>query len=206
MIGDPIILSNKDFDRAQKVLKSNQGHKVLLIGGGSGTNKSELAYCLQKLLFDKKKSSFIVSLDDYYLVHATIRAVNRKKLGLDCVGLSEIDWESLKRIYEDFEEQREIHFKRTHRFLESIEHNTIESSEIDYLIIEGLYANYLKKFYSNNFSVFLEGNPKQTFKFRKMRGKEDELDAFRKKVVKKEYNVVVQLKRYADLTIPFKED
>lgn len=205
MIGDPLILSEKDYARAKKVLRLIKNQRIIFIGGGSGTHKSELAYCLQRLLYNKKKSSFVVSLDDYYTAHVTIRATNRKKLGIDSVGLSEIDWESLKRIYEDFNSKREIHFKRTHRFLDSIEHNTIDSSEINYLLVEGLYVNYLRKYYEDNFSVYLEGNPSQTLEFRKMRAKENEDDEFRVKVVQKEFNTVVQLRRYSDLILPFEE-
>jgi len=206
VIGDPIVLSERDYKRAKFVLNNLKEQKIILIGGGSGTSKSELAYCVQKMLWDKKKSSFVVSLDDYYNCHATIRATNRKKLGLESVGTSEIDWESLKRIYEDFQNSRVLHFRRTHRFLDSIEHNTIDSSEINYLIIEGLYANYLRKFYNDNLSIFLDGNPSQTLKFRKMRAKENEDDDFRVQVVQKEYNVVVQLKRYSDLQCAYSND
>ncbi|MHA1789179.1 MAG: Hint domain-containing homing endonuclease [Candidatus Helarchaeota archaeon] len=169
-------------------------------------HNSELSYAIQKKLWNKNKSSFVISLDDYYLIHATIRATNRKKLGLNSVGLNEIEWETLKRIYEDFQNKITINFKRTHRFLETIEHNAIDSKDIDYLIVEGLYANYLRKFYNNNFSVYLEGSPSQTLKFRKMRGKEDEHDEFRIKVVQKEYNVVCQLQRYADVKLPYIEE
>lgn len=204
MIGDPLILSEKDLIRAKKVIKKLEVD-IILIGGSSGTRKSELSYYIQQELNDKKKSSFVISLDDYYLTHFTIRALNRKKLGLDSVGISEIDWEGLKRIYEDFTERKDIHFKRTHRFLEATEYNTIQSSEVDVLLIEGLYANYIRKFYNNNFSVYLEGNPEQTLEFRKMRNKENEEDNFRKKVVQKEFNVVSQLKRYADLILEFQE-
>lgn len=205
MIGDPILLSPKDYNRAEKVLKELKNQKVILIGGGSGTNKTELAYCLQKLLYDKGKSSFAVSLDDYYHVIPSIRGINRKKMGLDSVGTLEIDWENLKRIYDDFQNHKEIHFRRTHRFSDTIEHNTIDSEEIDYLIIEGLYSNYLRKFYEDNFSIFLEGSPAQTLEFRKIRGKENEEDSFREKVVQKEFNVTCQLKRYAEFILEYEE-
>ncbi len=203
MIGDPILVSLNDYERGKEVLKNLNKNKIILIGGGSGTRKSELAYAVQKLLNDKGKSSFVISLDDYYLVHATIRAENRKKQGLDSVGIMEIEWETLKRIYRDFILHKPIHFKRTHRFLNNIEFNTIESNEIDYIIIEGLYANYLRKKFTDNFSVYLEGNPSQTLAFRKLRGKENEQDAFREKVVQKEYKVVAQMKKYADLVLSF---
>jgi uridine kinase len=204
MIGDPLIISEEDYVRAKKAFEHIQDNNIILVGGGSGTKKSEFSYALQRTLYDKKKSSFVVSLDDYYVTHATIRTENRKKQGIDSVGISEIDWHSLERIYEDFRDAKEIHFKRVHRFLDTVEHNVIDGEEIDFLIIEGLYANYLRKSYSDNLSVYLEGNPVQTLEFRKLRGKENENDPFRERVVQKEYNVVVQLKRYADLILEFK--
>ena len=146
--------------------------KIILIGGTSGSCKSELAYCIQKNLFDLKKSSLVISLDDYYHVMPSIRDINRKKMGIDSVGIAEIDWTYLKRIYDDYNKKTQIQFKRTHKFLDAIENNTINGEEIDYLIFEGLYANYLRKSYTDNFSVFLLGNPSQTLEFRKMRGKE----------------------------------
>ncbi|MHA2013313.1 MAG: hypothetical protein ACTSWG_13165 [Candidatus Helarchaeota archaeon] len=205
MIGDPLILAENDYKRAKNILSSIKTERIVLIGGGSGTRKSEQAFCLQKLLNDKNKSSFVVSLDDAYHVIPSIRAINRKKMGIESVGLSELDWDYLSRIYEDFEKQKPITFRRTHLFLDAIEHNTIESESIDYLIFEGLFANYLRKFYSNNFSVFLEGSPQQTLQFRKLRAKENEDDNFRQRVVQREFNVVCQLKRYADLIIGFGE-
>jgi uridine kinase len=204
MIGDPLIIAESDYVRAQNIFDKSKDNNIVLIGGGSGTKKSECAYAFQKILYDKKKSSFVVSLDDYYVTHATIRNENRKKQGIDSVGLSEMDWHNLERIYEDFRDAKEIHFKRVHRFLDTVEYNVIDSEEIDFLIIEGLYANYLRKSYSDNLSVYLEGNPVQTLEFRKLRGKENENDPFRERVVQKEYNVVVQLKRYADLILEFK--
>jgi uridine kinase len=204
MIGDPLILVQGDYKRAENIFKNIEDKRIILIGGSSGCRKSEQAYCLQKLFNDNKKSSFVVSLDDYYNTMPSIRVINRKKMGLESVGLSEIDWDYLQRIYEDFQNEKPITFRRTHRFVDAVEHNVLESV-IDILIIEGLYANYLRKFYSDNFSIFLEGNPKQTLKFRKIRGKENEDDDFRQKVVQREFNVVCQLKKYADLIVPFGE-
>lgn len=202
MIGDITIINEKDFLRANKIYKELKDQKIILIGGGSGTKKSELAYCLQKILYDNKKSSFVISLDDYYTCHASIRNLNRKKNGLQSVGICELDWQSLHRIYEDFVNKKDISFRRTHRFLEAIEHNVI-NSEIDYLLFEGLYANYLRKFYNDNFSVFLEGTPAQTLEFRKLRAKENENDEFRKLVVQREFNITAQLKRHADFILSF---
>ncbi len=204
MVGDILFVQQKDYVRAEKILNQIKNERIILIGGSSGTRKSEQAYCLQKLLNDKNKSSFVVSLDDYYLIMPSIRAINRKKMGIESVGLAEIDWSSLERIYEDFQNNKPITFRRVHRFLDAVEHNVLES-DIDVIIFEGLYSNYLRKFYEDNFSIFLKGSPQQTLEFRKRRGKENEEDNFRAKVVDKEYRITVQLKRYADLILEFGE-
>lgn len=205
MQGDPLLISKKDYCRSKDIWSQIKNKNIILIGGPSGSSKSELAYCIQKTAFDYNRSSLVISLDDAYHVMPSIRHLNRKKMGLESVGLSEIDWDYLQRIYDDFKNKKPISFKRTHRFLDAIEHNVIGSEDINILIFEGLYANYLKKFYIDNFSIFLEGNPQQTLKFRELRGKEEEHNEFRKQIVQKEFNVTCQMKRYVDLILPFEE-
>lgn len=201
MIGDRLFISSKSKNNALEILSKLNDEKIILIYGGSGTQKTETADCLQELLFKKKKQSLVISLDDFYLVHPTIRNFNRKKQGLDSVGTSEIDWEELKRICEDFKNKKPIRIKRVHKYADIVEHVTLDTESIDILIIEGLYSGYLKKDALGDIAIYLEGNPKNTLEFRKMRGKENEEDSFRKEVVNKEYRVVVQLKRYSDVQI-----
>lgn len=208
MINDRIFILQKHKNYAEEIINKFEikTKDIILIGGCSGSGKTETSDCLQEFLFKKKLSSLMISLDDFYLVHPTIRNYNRKKQGLDSVGLKEIDWEILCRICKDFKENKHINFKRVHKYFNAIEHNTIETDELDILIIEGLFSNYLKKFNCGDISIFLDGNPQQTLSFRKERGKENEEDSFRQEVVQKEFNVICQLKRYADLIIEFKND
>ncbi|MGD2071979.1 MAG: AAA family ATPase [Candidatus Thorarchaeota archaeon] len=207
MIGDRLLFLESHQKNAQEIFNKLQLDKrqIILIGGCSGTGKSEASDLLQELLFQNKKHSLVISLDDFYIVHPTVRNYNRKKQGLDSVGLSEIDWERLQRVCEDFQNQKEIHFKRVHKYCDVVEHNVIDTDAIDYLIIEGLYSNYLKKFDYGDLSVYLDGNPEQTFKFRKQRRKENEDEEFRKQVVRKEFNIICQLKKWADFIIEYKE-
>lgn len=205
MIGDRLIIEPNHLESAKTIFKKIENRSIILIGGSSGTGKSEVADCLQELLYRVKKNSLVLSLDDFYLVHPTIRNFNRKKQGIESVGLSEIDWEDLNRICDDFINEKPIRFKRVHKYADVVEHNTIDTDAIDVLIVEGLYSNYLNQSVSVNFSVFLEGNPDQTYAFRVKRRKENEENEFRKKVVQKEFKVICQLKRHANLVIPFKE-
>lgn len=203
MIGDRLIIQENHLRNAKIIYDKINERNIVLIGGNSGTGKSETADCLQELLIKDKKYSIVLSLDDFYLVHPTIRNYNRKKQGIESVGLSEIDWEALERICIDFKNKKEVHFRRVHKYADVIEHNVIDTDELEILIIEGLYANYLNKFGHGQISAFLEGNPEQTYQFRLNRRKENEEDEFRQKVVQKEFNVICQLKRYANLIIPF---
>jgi len=201
MIGDRILITDKSRKNAKEIVSLVKDNYIVLIYGNSGSQKTETSECLQEELFKNKKQSIVISLDDFYLTHPMIRNYNRKKLGLESVGLSEIDFEDLKRVCEDFKNKKPIRIKRTHKYADLVEHLSLETEDINALIIEGLYSGYLKKFGFGDLAIYLDGNPQQTLEFRKLRGKENEDDEFRTQVVRREYNTVCQLKKYADLII-----
>lgn len=180
-------------------------NKEFLLKDLTVTHNTEVADCLQGELFAKNLSSFVLSLDDFYNTIPSLRNINRKKMGIETVGLQEIEWDYLERICEDFKSKRPIHFKRVHKFADIVEHNTIESEDVDVLIVEGLFSGYLKNYGYGDYACFLEGSPAQTLEFRQKRRKENPDNEFRQKVVQKEFNIICQLKRYADKIIPFKE-
>lgn len=206
MIGDKIIITSKDRLKARSLLKHMlqlPDKSVITIGGGSGTKKTELAICLQEELLNHNRKSLLVSLDDYYKTHFRDRARIRQLKGLKIVGPQEIDWSLVKSIIRGFKNGE------TYLVLQQVNKYTGDydlvisygTKEVNYLIVEGLYANYLKKYRLSDLAIHLEGTPDQTFKFRKRRGKEDENSKFRKLVVKKEYEEVQKLKKYSDLTL-----
>lgn len=205
MINDRLIVDERHFKIAKEIKPLIKKGDIVLIFGGSGTGKSEICDCLQDELFKKKLSSLSLSLDDYYIVHPTVRNYNRKKNGLESVGIIEIDWEYLSRICQDFKDKKTIYFRRVHKYADVVEHNSIESDDVDVLLIEGLYSGYMKKYRHGNYAIYLEGNPAQTLKFRRLRQKENPDDEFRKLVINKEFNVISQLKKYADKLIEFEE-
>lgn len=203
MIGDRLYITPKSKQNARLILQQRTPTtRVILIFGGSGTQKSETADCLQELLSSEGKQSLMLSLDDFYYTIPSVRNKNRKKLGISSVGISEIDWGNLETICNKFLKRKLITIRRTHKYADLVEQVNLDTSEIDTLIIEGLYAGYLKRSIKSAYGVYLMGNEKNTLEFRKMRAKENENDPFRKKVVTKEYRVVCQLKQYADVVIP----
>jgi len=205
MIGDRLLLTKQSYHNAQLISEQLSNQEIILIGGSTGTGKTECADCLQELLFKSDKQSIVLSLDDFYHTLPFLRNLNRKKMGLESIGLSEIDWGKLKRICDDFKNKKPIRFRRVHKYANIIEHIVLDTDDVDYLIIEGLYSNCLRKDNYGDLTIHLEGNPMQTLEFRKKRGKENESDEFRKQIVKREYNIICQLKRYGDLIIQYKE-
>jgi len=204
MIGDKIIIRQNDVKRAKSVLNKiipSHSRSVITIGGGSGTSKTELAICLQEELYDRNILTLKISLDDYYKLHFYFRNEERKIRGLKSVGIKEIDWNFLKISIMQFKERRTVRLTEVNKYSNNFLISSIDSRGIDYLIVEGLYAGYLRKLKLNDYAIHLEGTPQQTLKFRKLRKKENEDDAFRKQVVEKEYKETQKLKKYADIII-----
>jgi len=206
MIGDKVIITKKDIKRAKILLPlilKLKDKSVITIGGGSGTKKTELACCLQEELYVKNKKTLMISLDDYYVSHYIDRQRIRELKGIKSIGLKEIDWKLIKKIIKDFKQNKDkLILQQINKYTN--DYDTIYSygiKQVNYLIIEGLYANYLKKYKMSDFAIHIEATPLQTLKFRKRRKKEDENSNFRKKVVKKEYETVKKLLKYADKII-----
>ena len=207
MIGDIICPNTRDKRRAQKVVKrilSFPYKSVITISGGTGVRKSELANTIQQELYKNKKTSFVLCLDDYYKIEPIERDKERKRKGISSVGINEIDWERLefviKEYKDNFYEYGKLHFYEFAKYINSYIECEINKN-FQYLIVEGLFANYLRTKNLSDLTIHIGGTPEKTLKFRKQRGKENEEDEFRKRVVEKEYEEVEKLKKYADIII-----
>ena len=153
--------AKKIFDIFLENKLSNNYEGIICIGGCSGTGKSEIAWFLARQLYKLGVSSHIVNMDRLYKVPAKDRDRVRKATGV--IGVNEIDWDRIDDELKLFNE-----------------------NDTRVLIIEGLFAGYI-----NGLRFLIKGDIKDTEEFRRLRGKEDELDSFRKEVVKKEYNDVM---------------
>lgn len=206
MIGDKLILLKKHYVKAKKILNylkdklvRDAEHKyVIVIGGESGTGKTEVAYILRKLLWRIGFTSYVISLDDYYKTDYRIRNQVREMEGIEkTVGTQEIDWHCLEKVISDYYSKKTIKIEEINKFAGEIERKAISTS-FNILIVEGLYSCHL----SANHSFYLEGSITQTKKFRIKRGKEEQND-FRDKVLEREKKEVRKTKDRADLIIPF---
>ncbi|MFW5865916.1 MAG: hypothetical protein ACOCU6_02360 [Nanoarchaeota archaeon] len=208
MIDDTLILGKNHEKKAEFILEEvgpikKNDKRVILVSGSSGSGKSETAFYVRQLLFKKNIYSFIISTDDYYVIPPEERDKYRRKHGLDVVGLDEIDWTSLKNNVEDFLNDKPMKVFRENLSARQKEEVIIDTTKLNVLIIEGLFSGYIKTLFSQAYSVFLNGSPEQTLKFREKRQKENEKDEFRKQIVEKEFEIVQELKKISDLQVAF---
>ena len=196
MLGDKILFKPHHYKQASDVLfkiEENKNKKkiVCLIGGTAGVGKTESAIIVQRELYKCNIHSLIVSLDDYYDTPWKERDKIRIERGIDKVGAREIMWQSLAWIVKEYYDGYELYLKRVNKYSNQIE-RVYTNSNFKVLIIEGLYAGHLK----DKADIFhhIEGTPKDTYEFRKERGKEKCDDEFRKLIIQKEYEEVERLR------------
>ena len=208
MKGDKKIILPIHYKKANKILKilqneinKNTDKYVIAIAGQSGVGKTEIASLLQEKLYGLNFTTKIIYTDDYYKTNWHVRNEIRMNKGLQSVGQKEISWLKLNRVIRDFKNnKKELKVQQIHKYTDSTEKQTVNTSKLKIIIIEGLYALYTKNV---DYNVYLEGGIKDTYKFRKQRGKENPDNPFRKKVLQKEAGEVLKSKPNANLIIKF---
>jgi len=212
MIGDTVIILPIHRKKAKLIIpyivnlveqqkKNDEKIKVVVaIAGSSGTGKTEVATIIQQMLWQKYQiRAKQIHIDDFYKTHWQERYKVRLQKGIKSVGHKEINFTKLNRIIKNFKIGHcKLYTQRIHRWTNSLEHVIANANCIDVLLVEGIYALYLKQF---DIGIYLEGTPEQTLKFRKRRKKENEDDPFRKEIVKKETQEAVASKTRAHLIV-----
>ena len=174
MFNESLLFKEEHEVKAKKIMENlPEARQVICIAGISGSGKSEVAWWLARKLYRKNITSHIINLDRFYKVKVDDRTEHRIKTGV--IGWQEMDWLKIN--------QEVVNF-----------HSCYDS--FDYLIVEGLYGGYVN---SGCFKVFLDAE--DTYEFRKLRGKENPDDNFRKFVLYQENYSVLKKKDEADLII-----
>ena len=206
MIGDRLIFHPEHYIKGKlicsEVMDNYFGDKIVVtIGGESGTGKSEVASILQDSLWNSHKvRGKIIHIDDYYFTPWQNRNSIRKKTGI--IGIEEINWNKLKDILKTFRNGKKfLYVERIHMYTNSVEKIVANNKNIDILVIEGLYANYLE---DKDLGIYLEGTYKETKAFREERQKE-KINKFRMEVLEKEHKDILKTRKMSDIFIPFKE-
>jgi len=203
MIGDKLVFLKEHTQKAKKILKYflkdyKAGAKyIITIGGEAGTGKTEIAVRLRGLFYDNDIKSLIINTDDYYKTKWSERQEVRERTNI--IGKKEIDWDKLNSVVTATKTEfySSLITQKINKYTDSIEKHIIDNDHIDVVIVEGLYALFLKNV---DLHVFLKETYRQTQKFRARRNKEPQ-SSFRNKVLLKEQKDVQKTKKYADLII-----
>lgn len=201
MLGDVLLIADKHKIAAKEILAEinkldTQSRPVIAISGESGSGKSELAHCIARELKSNNLRAKIIHADNYYRIHPLQRTEWRKANGISSIGFEEYDWETLNRNISDFKAGKNSTMPCIDIVTEQVDTLITDFSEIDLLILDGLYAIQAEA----ELKVFIELTYHETKKAQTDRGKEPQ-NEFRMQVLEREHIVVLSLKEKAHIFI-----
>lgn len=202
MLGDVLLIAEKHQKAGdailEMVLQNKKPKMMVAISGESGSGKSELAHVIAKGLRKHGIMAKPLHIDNYYRIHPLERTEWRKNKGIqNVVGPGEYDWDTIIRNINEFKEGKLSTGPCVDLVTEQIDQLTTDYSQIDMLIIDGLYAIKVPEV---DLRVFIELTYHETKKAQVVRGKEPQ-NEYRMQVLEKEHQEVQLLKPTADVFI-----
>ncbi|RDD30038.1 uridine kinase [Prosthecochloris sp. ZM] len=209
MLGDILLISDKHKKAAESIAErvliekeafdeSSPGYRfIVAISGESGAGKSELSHSLALVL---KKHGFRVKIlhtDNYYRVEPLLRRADREKKNFEGIGPEEYNREELLRNIDDFRCGRKADMPCIDIITEKVDRLVTDFSDIDILIIDGLYAIATEGI---DLGVYIDLTYKETKKNQMIRGKEM-TDEHRWKVLQMEHQSAQKLRHIANTFI-----
>ncbi|NPD46778.1 MULTISPECIES: P-loop NTPase fold protein [unclassified Lentimicrobium] len=202
MLGDVLLITEKHINAAHDIVKvileQKKNKFIIAISGESGSGKSELAHAVAKELKSHKITAKPLHIDNYYRILPLERTQWRTENGIEtAVGLGEYDWDTIYRNVEEFKTGSKSTGPCVDLVTEQVDQLTTDYSEVDMLIIDGLYAVETN---GVDLGVFIELTYHETKKAQKVRGKEPQ-NEYRARVLEQEHKVVQSIKPKAHLLV-----
>ncbi|MCF8024379.1 MAG: hypothetical protein K9K82_02700 [Desulfobacteraceae bacterium] len=201
MLGDVLLIEEKHKQAASAIRdRITEGYHpkfIAAISGESGSGKSELAHCLGRALKEIGVRAKLVHSDNYYLTLPRERNDWRKTHGTDSIGMNEYDWDLLDQTLGDFRDNRTSQMPCIDLITDQVDTLTTDFSEIEVLILDGLYAIAAD---DADLRVFIDLTYHETKKAQLLRGKE-KVNEWRMTVLEYEHRAVSSLKHKADLIV-----
>lgn len=184
----------------EKILKMKKDRLIVAISGESGSGKTELAHVISKDL--RKHGIFAkpVHTDNFYNTHPLERRKWRSEQGIEkVVGFGEYKWDEINQVIDDFRKGRVSEMPCVDLVTEQVDKLITDFSEVDMLIVDGLYAIRTQGVDLRVFIdlTYLETKEKHT---KDSRGKEV-MDEVRWATLGQEHKMVRSLKPMADMVI-----
>lgn len=204
MLEDILIIHEKHKRAAREILEILDLKKpipriIIAIGGESGTGKSVVSHMMSKYLKKDKIYAKIIHTDDFYLIDPKIRTQWRKEHSIEDIGLKEYNWKKIYEVIQHFKEKNVVEMPCVDLLTDQVDVLRTDFSDIDILIIEGLYALKINA----DVRIFIDITYRETHNAQIIREKEIP-DLFRLKVLEQEHKNVQKLK--TDLTIIIDKD
>jgi uridine kinase len=201
MLGDVLLITEKHKKAAKAILEhlsKMMGEKIVVaVGGESGSGKSELGHEIARLLKENGTPAKVMHIDNYYKTSPQERNPWRKEHGVDSIGYTEYDWETINRNLSEFRADAEDVLMPCIDLLTDQEDMLQTSFKgLRYMVIEGLYAVQAEA----DLRVFIDLTYHETKKAQLVRGKEN-LDEWRLQVLEREHQVVQSLHPLANLIV-----
>jgi len=206
MLGDVLLINDLHkkaaldlFDRVMADLnKKKNGYRyIVAISGESGAGKSELSHSLALLLKNAGRRIKVLHTDNYYKIAPKLRKEWRQKYGVNKVGFNEYDWKLLNRNIREFKEGREAMMPCIDIISQQIDKLISDLSEVDVLVVDGLYAIKSK---SVDLKIFIDLTYHETKMEQAIRGKEV-MNEFRAQVLEMEHQNLRALRPMSQLII-----
>lgn len=199
-----VLLLNKGHEKAaqrimERILPEYHRKYIIAISGEVETGKCEVAHMLGRLLKKESIKAKMLYMDSYYLIPPLERTKWRKEHGIESIGFEEIDWKTINDNIDAFLNDKTATMPCADLFTGQIDKLITDFSDIDLLIVAGLYAMKVEQ---ADLRVFIEMTYKETIPEQIASGKE-ELDEFRMKVLEQEHKVVQSLKHLSDFYLDF---
>ena len=207
MIGDSLLIKEHHTKIAKKIVaaigdeiqkaKKKGAKYVITIGGESGSGKSETAHEMLKVLNEKGIGAENLTQDDYFVFPPKTNAMMRRN-DIKWVGPHEVKLDFLDANLMDFKNGASEIYKPLVNFEnDTIEHQIMDVTKFDVLIVDGTYTTILR--FADK-RIFIDRSYINTREDRVARGRE-EVDAVIEQVLEIEHRIVQSHKVRADILI-----
>ena len=201
MLGDVLLIEEKHKKATEAIVEhinTMEGDKIVIaVGGESGSGKSELGHEIARLLKSQNTPAKVMHIDNYYKTAPQERNPWRMAHGVESIGYTEYDWDSINRNLEEFKADADDVTMPCIDLLTDQEDLLKTSFKgLRYMVVEGLYAVQAEA----DLRVFIDLTYHETKKAQLLRGKEN-VDEWRMQVLQREHEVVRSLRPLADLIV-----
>ena len=204
MIGDGLVVKQYQWNAAAQVMEAIRervaadGPIAVTVAGESGSGKSEIAYCLTKLLAYEGKLSVILSQDDYFRLPPKSNTKRRLE-DVSWVGPGEVQLDLLDDHLDRLKHKQKLPLTKPLVFFHEnrIAGETIPPARYDVIVAEGTYTSLLK---NADIRVFIDRDYHETKAHRLERGRDPDVD-FLEQILEIEHSIISKHKKKADVII-----